>query len=587
MIKNFLKILVCFFLIMSVCKWSYAQENYILSDPKYSANLHLGIKEMIQSKKYTYIKFTNGTTKAAIYSNDNENCLFILDPQTQKKYIAKEFNNIPFETNLYIPSYGDRSITFVIGFERIPDSLQVFDICEGVHATPNSKQYWYVKADFTNTTKKPIEGKYEMDYFQLNKGYFFRDLDKGTYIPIVDKDSIDYENTLKDKPLFRLSSSKYANYFKNDMIWDLNRMQFKGDLDSGYAIIQGTNPSYGYDEPIYVGGFFIKGHLNGYGKVEYKARSYRIVLEGTFVNDKLHGSGKMIYEVPFNKKEINCYFYEGVPVVSKEFGGIDENGRIFVKLNGGTCKMYPEVPWAQKGNQLMEYIYGFYASNRQPVYGYEGVKAIRWNGNCIGGVANGYGEVTAEGEKGNKQHLLVGSLKNGYYGDCKVYNFLNVFIAFVTSSKPVLWNVYKNGYWFGEDESEVNAAIASYSRASQLAQQHYDEQQTALSGNYELKVSKSGIANVHVRENGGSSIEIIDGGSLTSNVKTDNYSSVVYGKNGNVIKSYSSPFDDNYTSFSEYELPVKVVVSYYDFNSTRKTVELKIKKLGSYTLNIK
>ena len=141
--------------------------NYVLSTPNYEKkeNQKLEIIELYQTKNLTNVKFTN-PSYFTLHSDKN-NLLYIYDTNTQKKYYAKEFFGLPLNTNISFNISSTENVSFVIGFEKTPNNLKIFDIYEGDNAINNSNNWFIKNVNFTNSTKSEVNS-YLTDFKELN-----------------------------------------------------------------------------------------------------------------------------------------------------------------------------------------------------------------------------------------------------------------------------------------------------------------------------------------------------------------------------------------------------------------------------------
>jgi len=579
----------------STLKLGKESSKYILSTPTFDNRNSQPIKilELYQDTKQTFIKFSYPSTRKSgpRINTDLANLFYIFDPMTSKKYYAKDFNSIPVGMSINV----DGLITFVIGFERIPNNLKTFEILEGDNALTLTNNWYIRNVDFTNSSETKNEN-YIYDYITLNRSYYpnLQEFDKMVEVP-----SIDIENELISNQWRPLGQSEFKDFFENKVGLYSNKLEFKGDFKNGYAIIrdivdQGKN--------MYISGYFIDGNINGYGKIISKSTPMTgdiiKTVEGTFKNNKLHGKGRASKLERLESINHDGYFYHGYFITNDGFGGIDEKGQLFIKLNDGKCKFYPEILIEEKNSFGMSYATdNFYCISKSlgnAIFGDEETESISWSGGCENGFAEGNGIINMKGKtKGfwnNKKDytndVLFGTLHHGKYQNCKVYNFNDFATMLVSGEEAKKWSTFMGGIYVGEDLTEVRKVQERYSASLQK----YREEQEDLKDHYELIESEKGIANVYVlQSNSVAYISVEDGGLTSSNVKSDNYSTIVYDRNGKIKKSYNSPYDDNgigSPSLNLSELPGKIIVNYYSSSGNKRRVELKIKKAGNYTLKI-
>ncbi len=281
------------------------------------------------------------------------------------------------------------------------------------------------------------------------------------------------EDYLKDKKFRNIVISEYYNSIYESNI-SIKAVEYVGDLKSGFGIIRDIDTR---GEILYVCGQFKNGLLNGYGKVVLNRKTMlgniRKVLEGNFQNNLLHGNAEAHnYENLNNLNKVGCFF-NGEFITNNNFGGIDSNGSLFIKVNNGNCLFYPNFSNLNniKTSNVLENFYGIDQALSDGIFGDEETEEIKWDGRCVDGLANGKGSINIKGvtrgfyneKKLYSRKIFFGSFKNGKYDNCKVYNFNDFATMLVTGEDAIKWSVYENGNYIGEDLSDVKKVQEQYS----------------------------------------------------------------------------------------------------------------------------
>ncbi len=424
--------------------------------------------------------------------------------------------------------------------------------------------------------------------------------DVETFLNAITLNKNNIENLLKNYNWENGNESGYSNYFSDTVGFNPSLLKYKGNLTNGIAIIK-DKPSDGNE--VTICGRFVNCRLTGYG---YISKNNRVMfgdvnktLEGNFVDNKLFGKGSATRSERLNDKNNSGYFIQGKFIANTGFGGFDENGNFYLIANNGSCRIYPEITIINK--QVLgvfnysDVLYGVNESLGNSIFGDEATSSITWSGDCKNGLADGTGILKIKGttkgfinqNKGYEEEILFGTLSNGHYDNCRVYNFNDFAAMLGTGQKAKKWSVYKQGKYIDEDLSEVEKVWEIHNASIK----QYQAEQKQRSVNYSLATTGSNDATVFVSNVDwvDASISVEDGGVMSSNVNANNYSSKVFDNKGNLIKSYSNPFDDNGLSqpkLTQYQLPGKIIVNYSSAGGKQKMVECMIKKGGNYVIKI-
>lgn len=569
----------------------------ILSTGK-SGNI-LGIIDIFQ-ENLTFIKFSYPNGNFSI-NNTPDKTLFLYDNKTGKKYMARDYSNIPLNQTV---SGKNSPHQFVIGFERIPNDLKEFEVYEGDNAK-QARGSWWLSVSLNEAFFSKLD-YYETDFTTLNPN-INRTPASNTNISFVSDNSLvpmrktfekkNIEESLKNNQWNAMQFSEYKSYFEDVLGFNTKYMEYKGNFKNGIAMLRSTGSN-----DFVVEGDFIEGKLNGYGKVHIVKSSMTsktdITLEGNFINNKLHGLGIASRDENYNNKEFKGFFYNGKFVVNHNVGDIDENGRLVILLNNKKCKFYPKIEEVRYGYGMFYSTYRAYGVDiafDNSIFGSQSISNMVWTGSCINGFAEGYGMIKLVGtssenftntEKNFENEVLYGSFKNGHYNNCKIFNFIDLATGLVTGENAKKWIVFENGAFVGEDLSDVARVNREYNQKIKI----FENEQKSYSSNYELVVNKNSIASVYFSnpEYSSADISIQDGGNFVfgSDIDSKSYSTTVFDNKNKIINTYNNPHDDNEIHLSQYQLPGKVVISYKIYGEVRK-VELKVKRGGSYTVTIK
>lgn len=173
---------------------------------------------------------------------------------------------------------------------------------------------------------------------------------------------------------------------------------------------------------------------DGKGKVEYTVNFLsgpkKYSLEGSFKNGVLHGRGKAETSDPLETRINDGWFTEGHFITTAEFGGIDGEGKVYVKVNGSTCRFYPViVKDTTKIFGISIYVTDYYRFSDAiagSVYGGYPVKSINWSGSCSNGLLSGEGVLSVEkrlisGLWESEKTIYHGSFIKGKYETGKLY----------------------------------------------------------------------------------------------------------------------------------------------------------------------
>ncbi len=549
----------------------------------------------------TYIRFAYPHGNFSVF-NAPGSSLYILDPATGKTYACKDACNIPLNQTI---SRKNREHVFVLGFERIPDQLTHFEIFEGPSAK-DIENNWWLDVNLANASRVKTSA-YETDFLALNT-FLYRTMpeesdvvfvERKNFIPLREVTPVQrIEDSLGTGNWLPLSQSASAKYFQDNLNFQLEYWEYKGDLQNGWGALRQKG-----EDLFMVMGKFKNGALNGYGRVQVKRTSgmfpVNVNLEGSFVNNRLHGLGSASRQENMNNKSYSGYFYDGNFLVNKGFGGIDEKGMLYIYVNKGTCKFYP--PIRDRSVRFGTYnkydrIFGADIAFGNSVYGSETLSAIEWTGQCLNGLAHGVGRIHLSGTtsenltnqaKDFENDIYYGVMVYGDFYDGKLYNFVDLATGLVTGQNARKYIVFERGVFVGEDLTEITRINAEYNKR----QSAYEKEQKSLAVNYDLVLSKPGIASVNVinTNNVVAIINVSDGGILGfSDVDTKSYATSVFDNSGKLVKSYNSPFDDHGVGgprLTKEQLPGKIVVS-YKVAGVSKTVTMVVKATGLYDLSL-
>lgn len=239
------------------------------------------------------------------------------------------------------------------------------------------------------------------------------------------------------------------------------------------------------------------------------------------------------------------------------------------------------------GNHFYQYSYGKYigdfVNGKPDGYGEQYFGNGNWyKGNFKEGYRNGKGT-----ERIKESGDLVGFQISGNYVNGKRDG---IFYAFKGT-----WLTGSNQWELEFDNGNLISNTQTSSEFSDFWKNTSSEYSSAnSSGPYKFIVNNGNNSTVEHRDQHfyAAHIDVIDGGTFSSNTNDDcYYSTTLYDKDNKIIKTYKNPFDDNGIGgpkFESWHLPGKIIVTYCpEYSKKPQRVELHIYKGGSYTINLK